>query len=208
MFNICQKCGEYRVDKTILADESVAVCPVCGFRQEFLMLPLFIVTGASCTGKSTVALEMAAKQDRVVVMEADTLWRAEFDQPENNYRDFRETWLRLCKNIGQVGKPVALFGSGIPAHYEQCTEIRYFSTIHYIALVCADAEIEKRLRKRPIWRGSGTNAFVEQQVEFNRWLIANATETEPPISLVDTSTISIDDTVKAVRLWIDERINL
>jgi hypothetical protein len=88
-----------------------AICPKCRFRHEFVRLPLFILTVASGVGKSTVCLALAAKMKDAVVKESDILWRAEFNQPETNYRDYRETWLRVCKNISQAGKPVLLCGA-------------------------------------------------------------------------------------------------
>jgi hypothetical protein len=36
------------------------------------------------------------------MLEADILWRPEFDQPEERCRGFFETWLRLGKNISHV----------------------------------------------------------------------------------------------------------
>ena len=74
----------------------------------------------------------------VVVLDSDILWRAEFDQPETNYREYREIWLRVCKNISQAGKPVVLCGGGEPTQFEQCIERRYFSQLHYLALICDD----------------------------------------------------------------------
>src|SRR5947208_8551387 len=154
MFNVCSNCGEYRADKTIVPGGVYAICPNCRFRYEFVRLPLFILTGASGVGKSTVCLALAAKMKDVVVMESDILWRAEFNQPETDYREYRETWLRVCKNISQAGKPVVLCGVGEPTQFEQCLERRYFSELHYLALICDDQILASRLRNRPTWRVS------------------------------------------------------
>lgn len=205
MFNVCPQCGEYRVDKTILAEENVAVCPVCGFGHKFLRLPLFVLTGASGAGKTTVCLELAAKAKNVVVMESDILWRDEFNQPETDYQNYRETWLRVCKNISQAGKPVVLCGVGIPAQFESRIERRYFSDIHYLALVCEDEILAGRLKNRPQWRGSGADEFVTGQIAFNNWLRENAPKTNPPMDLLDTTNLSIDESLKAVEQWINER---
>lgn len=200
MFNVCPKCAVYCPDKAV--DGVYAICPNCGFRHKFLRLPLFILTGASGVGKSTVCLELAARQNDVVVMESDILWRPEFDQPETNYRDYRETWLRVCKNISQAGRPVVLCGAGVPDQFEQCIERRYFSELHYLALICDAQTLESRLRSRPITRGSHNDECISRQVDFNRWLLENGQHTQPPMTLLDNSEITVDETVAIVERWI------
>ena len=203
MFNVCPNCGEYRADKAIVPEGVYAICPDCCFRYKFIRLPLFILTGASGVGKSTVCLELAARMKDVVVMESDILWRAEFNQPETDYREYRETWLRVCKNISQAGKPVVLCGVGLPSQFEQCIERRYFSELHYLALICDDQILPSRLT----WRGSLKDEYIKEQVAFNRWLVNNAQNTEPPMTLLDTSEITVDETVEKVERWIRSLIN-
>ncbi len=206
MFNVCPNCGDYRVDKAI-APEGYAICPSCLFRHKFIRLPLFILTGASGVGKSTVCLKLAAEMKDVVVMESDILWRPEFNQPETNYRDYRETWLRMCKNISQAGRPVVLCGVGLPNQFEQCIERRYFSELHYLALTCDAQILVSRLRNRPVWRGTHNDECINKQVAFNRWLLDNAQNTEPPMTLLDTSEITVDDTVARVEQWVRSFLN-
>ena len=57
----------------------------------------------------------------------------------------------------------------MPGNIEPCVERRYFSQIHYLALVCDDNELARRLQARPAWRGSGNPAFIDNQIRFNRW---------------------------------------
>jgi broad-specificity NMP kinase len=203
VFNVCPNCGECRADKAIVLEGPYAICPNCRFRQKFIRLPLFILTGSSGVGKSAVCLGLAAKMKDVVVMESDILWRNEFDQPETDYREYRETWLRVCKNISQAGKPVVLCGVGVPTQFEQCIERRYFSELHYLALICDDQILPSRLT----WRGSLTDEYIAEQVLFNRWLLNNAQNTEPPMTLLDTSEITVDETVEKVERWIRSLMN-
>jgi len=202
MFNVCPNCGELRADKIILPDGPYAVCPHCEHRHKFLRLPLFVITGASGVGKSSTCLALVAKTKDFVVMDSDILWRSEFDQPATDYRNYREMWLRVCKNISQAGKPVVLCGASLPEQFEQCIERRYFSEIHYLALVCSDEALESRLRSRPAWRNSSDEEYIKTHVAFNRWLKENARHTEPPMSLLDTSEITIDESVERVEYWI------
>ena len=207
MFNVCPNCGEDRADKAVVPGGSYAVCPNCRHRHPFLRLPLFILTGASGVGKSTVCLALAARTKEVVVMESDILWRAEFDQPATNYREYRETWLRVCKNISQAGRPVVLCGVSEPAQFEQCVERRYFSKLHYLALVCDAESLVSRLRNRPPSRGTSNDECIKKQVAFNRRLIKNARKTKPPMTLVDNSKITVDETVERVERWVRRHMN-
>ena len=202
MFNVCPRCGEYRPDKTILTDVAYAVCPVCEYYHKFLRLPLFVLAGASGAGKSTVCLALAAKAKDFVVLEGDILWRDEYNNPENDYRDFRETWMRLCKNISQSGKPVLLGGAGEPKQFEQCVERRYFSVIHYAALVCDEETLVSRLRRRPAWRKFTDEEGIKPHLIYNRWLKNEGQNITPPIKLLDTSKLTIDESVNEVEQWI------
>jgi hypothetical protein len=143
---------------------------------------------------------------QAVLLDSDILWRPEFNTPETNYQDFFETWLRAGKNISQSGRPVVLFGAGAgaPENIENCIERRYFSQIHYIALVCSDETLSERLRQRPVWRGTHTAAYIKEQIRFNGWFKTYASQ--PVIQLLDTTTASIAETARQVKAWIDEKI--
>ncbi len=204
MMNVCYKCGHYDAAKEIDLTGPYAICPACGYRHPFRRLPLLILCGASGSGKSTVGHHLPRMTQQAVVLDSDILWSAAFDQPETNYRDFYETWLRLAKNIAQAGKPILLISAGgIPENIEPCVERRYFSTTHYLALVCDDAALAARLRQRPAWRQSSESA-IEEHVAFNRWFKANAKEQTPLITLLDTTEDAIERTAARVAAWIEE----
>jgi hypothetical protein len=167
-----------------------------------LRLPLFVITGASATGKTTLCLALQPSLPECVVLECDILWRSEFADPENDYETFRDVWLRLAKNIGQAGRPVVLCGSAVPAQYESRPERRYFAGIHYLALVCDDEELVRRLEARPGWRGSSDKGTVERMLGFNRWLKDSAGTTQPPMRLLDTTQIGVDASVDRTVDWV------
>ena len=201
MFNVCDGCGAYRVDKIIDAAASVAVCPECGHRHTFVRAPLLLVTGASGSGKSTVCRRLTGMLTDVVVLDGDILWAPHFEREPHL---FFETWLRVAKNTAQSGRPVLLFGAGtgVPENMEGCVERRYFSRLHYLALTCDDADLAARLRRRPAWRGSGSDEYIDEHVRFNRWFKEHGRQASPPIELVDTTDDGVDASAARVIDWI------
>jgi hypothetical protein len=125
MFNVCPKCGEYTEIEDIDPAGPFAVCPICHHRHPFAWLPLFVVSGASGTGKSTVCLHLPAALPECVAMETDILLGQVTATPDDNYRSYRNAWLRIAKNIGQGGRPVVLCGTALPDQIEPCPERRY-----------------------------------------------------------------------------------
>jgi hypothetical protein len=199
VFNVCPQCGEYSVEKTIDPSGPYAVCPFCRHAHPFLQQPLFIITGPSGAGKTTICLALVSRLNECVVMESDILWG-------NDSQNYHDMWLRVAKNIGQAGRPVVLCGTALPEHFETCPERRYFSTLYYLAVVCDDALLKDRLKRRPLWRKSNSDDFVEQMLQFNRWLKEHATTTYPPMTLYDSGNHSIQETTKEVAQWIRERL--
>jgi len=205
MFNVCPACGAYEVEKAIEpggAAAAFAGCPRCGHRQRFLRLPLFVVTGASGAGKSALALALPARLPECVTLESDILWGAGFDTTEDGYAAFRGLWLRLAKNVHQAGRPVVLCGSALPEQFEGRPERRYLAAIRYLALVCDERRLAERLRRRPAWRESGGDAFVAEMVRFNGWLGDHAARTSPPMDLLDTSELSVEEATERVAAWV------
>ncbi len=207
MFNVCYKCGQYSVEKEIDPSGPFAICPHCGHRHPFLQLPLFVITGASATGKSTINARLPIIVNECVFLESDILWRPEFINADNEYRHYWDTWLRVAKNVAQGGRPVVLSGSAMPHQLEPCPERRYFADIHYLALVCDDNQLRRRLQKRPSWRESATPEFIEKMVEFNQWFKDNADKTTSPLTLLDTTRLTIKESALAVRRWIRTNLN-
>src|SRR6266699_3015392 len=177
MFNVCLRCGAYTVEKTIDPSRPSHIC-----------------------------LALVPRLQECVVIQSDILWGRVPTTPEDNYRDYRNTWLRVAKNISQAGRPVVLGGTALPDQFEDCPERRYFTTLHYLALVCDDDLLAQRLQDRPAWRQSHTAEFVNNMLEFNRWLKEHAPTTNPPMTLYDTSRRSIPAAVDDIAHWIHHRL--
>lgn len=211
MFNVCWQCGVYRADKTVLPDNgngAKALCPECDHPHPFHRLPLLLISGASGVGKSTICQTLLGRMEEVVLLDSDILWRPEFDTPADNYRAFFEIWLRMAKNIGQAGRPVALFGAGmgVPANLEQCIERRYLGALHFLALTCEDDALARRLRQRPAWRQSHTDEYIASHVQFNRWFKSQAQDPSSPVEIIDTTNHSPQESARLVAAWIKRKL--
>ena len=206
MFNVCPACGQYSVEKDIDPRGPYAICPACGHRHAFRRLPLFVLTGASGSGKTTVALRLPSLLPECVTLETDILWCPQFDTPEDGYRTYRDLWLRLAKNIGQNGRPVVLVGSATPEQFEPSPERRYLADIHYLALVCGPAELTRRLQSRPAWRDSASPAFIERMTAFDEWLATKGPAQQPPIESLDTARLTVEQTAQQVAAWVRQRV--
>ena len=167
--------------------------------------PLFVVTGASGVGKSTTCEELFRREaDKpYLVMESDILWDEPFDTPEDNYRALRTTWMYLCANISQCGKPVVLCGCATPEQFENLPERNLFTDIHYIAVVCSDEALEDRMKNG---RGITEEDWLRVSYNFNRWLKEHAAETDPPITLLDITGKTPAEAAEALEQWILSRL--
>ena len=202
MFNVCPACGEYAEEKTIDPAGPFAICPYCGHRHRFVRLPLFVITGASGSGKTTLCMELVPRMPACIFMESDILWRSEFATPQDDYRSYRNLWLRVAKNISQGGRPVVLCGSAMPDQFEACPERRYFTTLYYLAIVCNEEALTQRLLGRPGWRKSSSPEFVERMVSWNGWLKEHAASTNPRMTLLDNTTLTIEESAACVQRWV------
>jgi gluconate kinase len=166
--------------------------------------PLFIVTGASGIGKSTLCERLFQNESDYVVLEGDILWDERFNTPETNYKAYRQLWLRLCAAISQSGKPVVLCGCVTPEQLEYLEERQLFTKIYYLALVADQQTIEHRMR---VGRQISDEQWLSSSAHFNQWIIDHAAHTEPPMTLLDVSTLTLEEHTKMLHQWIMERLS-
>lgn len=206
MFDVCVNCGEYDPDKPVDPSGPFVLCPSCGYKREFLMLPLFIITGSSGTGKSVIWNTVLASHNRpdVVYLDSDMLWREEFARTGEKVCEYRDLWLYVCCNISQSGRPVALFGSASPEQFENCRTRKYFSRIHYLALTCDAETLRERLRSRPSWRQSSNPAKIEHHIDWNQRFIENEGRATPEYSTLDTSKRTPQECTQDFMVWVSQ----
>jgi gluconate kinase len=157
---------------------------------------MFVITGASGSGKSTIAERLVATIRDPIILDADILWASQMNTPADGYARFRSTWMRLAANIAQGGHSTLLVGAGVPEQYESRPERKYLGPINWLALVASPAVIEARLRARPAWRGID-DVMIETMLAFNGHLAERS-----DMARLDTSHGSIEETERAVAQWL------
>jgi hypothetical protein len=100
---VCPRCASWSLDN---AERQVDVlrCEACGGVVAVNILPLFVVTGASGAGKSTIAPALRSRLRECVVFDKDLIWGASWDQVYNN-------WLRIAYSIAQGGRHTVICGT-------------------------------------------------------------------------------------------------
>jgi hypothetical protein len=113
----------------------------------------------------------------------------------------------MCaNNVEYTGRIKSSIPPGRPPSAPNAvTAIR--SRSHYLALVCADDELERRLRARPGWRRSDSEPFIQTQLDFNRWFVEQGVNGQPPVELLDTTAGDLAQTAQKVGVWIRARLS-
>jgi hypothetical protein len=179
------------------ASREKAQCPVCGSRSDgAARAPLFVVTGASASGKTTIVAPLAAAlAPGCVTFDADLLLDAagalSHGQPID-WTAFHAALLAVAHGVAQSGRATVLLAPLGPGTLEPLPARRWIGDIRYLVLDCPDDVRRQRMAARPSWRLHD----VEEQVSWGRWLRANVPDR------VDTTRGTPADSAKAVASWV------
>ncbi len=192
---VCPNCGANALTLAEGCPNSTC-CTECGQTTPANILPLFVVTGASGSGKTTVIPELRCRLPECVVFDKDLLWgRAAGEHFTNN-------WLRIAYSIAQGGRHTIICGTIMPWDIDACPDLGLVGTVHFLNLHCRDEIREQRLRERPPWRQSSPE-FINEHKQFARWLVNNASlKYDPPMPTVDTSTTPVAEVASAIAQWV------
>jgi hypothetical protein len=150
-------------------------------------MPLFIVTGASGVGKTTVMHELRSLLPEFDVLSTDIdnfgTTAAKLDYP-----DRYNLLLHFANAVAMSGRGTIICGTVMPWDVEKCDKYDNFSAICFINLHCDDAARNNRLRNREdkaIWNDD----MLKQHEQFAQWLLDNAeTEYNPPMPTIYTTS--------------------
>jgi hypothetical protein len=190
----CMNCGPgVAVER---CDGAVLRCPRCGDEQQVPDLPLFVVTGASGTGKSTVTGPLRRQLPDCEVFDTDALLHV----AALGLDAYRGTWLRLAHDIALNGRVTVLAGSLLPGQLEPLPGRKLIGPIRFCTLDCPDDVIAERLRSRPSWRGASEETVIAEHQRFAAWLRARIRP------CYDTSVLSPAETAGQIAAWVRQDI--
>jgi hypothetical protein len=157
-------------------------------------LPLFIVTGASGSGKSYVIPELRKVLPEFEIFDLD--WLSPFTG--DDWQKLRNIWLRVARGIAAGGRLTMLCGTMMPRDVEQCVDYSCFSKIYYLNLHCHDRIRDERLRARK-WEES----LITEHLTFAAWLLKHAdSDYDPPMPTIDTSETEPAEVALQIKDWV------
>jgi hypothetical protein len=193
MPHYCQTCQE---PKLMSPAAGIARCDTCGAEDAAAVLePVFIVCGASGSGKTTILPELLrAVRGECIVFDVDWLGDPFSRHPgagsASQWPVIRDVWLHVAHGVAQNGLPTLLLGPFIPEHLENLVGRRWVGDIHYLVLDCPEDERIRRLQSRPQWRLRD----VDDQLAFAGWLRRNLS---PVVNTSGMTPAAVADEVAA-----------
>jgi chloramphenicol 3-O-phosphotransferase len=198
---VCPACESPTTGAEVDPARRVLLCDLCGAVTPFRLLPpLLFLTGASGAGKTTLYRQLVGRVPEAVLIDADLLWSVNpaHDDPASGYRAFRALILHLAERLAANGRPVLVEGTCTPDQYETLGERWYFSKTAYLAVVCEDETLRRRLAARPGWRRGRQD--LEPMLQLNQAF--RQQRLDPAPSLLDTTARSVEECAAELHDWI------
>ena len=193
----CLDCGpDAALERHGGAGRALLRCPRCGGRQRIPALPLFLVTGASGSGKTTIIGQLRSRLPECDVFEID----ATLQVAALGWEVWRNTWLRVVHEVALNGRVSVLCGSLQPDQLKDLPARRLIGPVHCCVLDCPDAVRARRLLARPAWRGTSTDTAIANHQRYAAWLRANV---DP---CFDTSLLTPGEVASQVAAWVRRQL--
>jgi hypothetical protein len=179
-------------------------CRSCG--RTWLRLPLFVLNGATGVGKSTVGEAAMPLVPECVHVDGDLFWSNDYFGHRDAVARYYAHCLRIAVELSQSGRPVVFRGANNPDRWHGHALTTYFTGIHYLGLV-ADPEVhEQRLRARELPDDVSLHPEFPHFLNHNRWIREYAADTDPPMTLLDVTTLPPADAAEQVAAWVRARL--
>ncbi len=157
-------------------------------------LPLFIVTGASGSGKTYVVQELRKVMPDFDVFDPDHL--VEFIG--HDWEKMRNIWLRVARNIAQSGRMTIICGSMMPWDIEKCVDFPFFKHVYYLNLHCNEETRALRLRER-----NWSEEMIQDHKEFAQALLDIADKDfNPAMPTIDTTDTDVTLVASQIKEWV------
>ncbi|WP_308638206.1 AAA family ATPase [Paenibacillus silvisoli] len=167
-------------------------------------LPLFIVTGASGAGKTTVMHELRSLCPDFVMLSTDD---DNFGSTNLDYQDRYNVLLHLAAAAAKSKIGTIICGTVMPWDAQKCDSYQEFSEVCFINLHCDDETRNRRLRSRAD-KDTWTDDMLKAHQEFAQWLLANAaTAYNPPMPTIDTTAAPPAEVAKQINAYVREKWN-
>ncbi|WP_280140353.1 AAA family ATPase [Paenibacillus jilunlii] len=159
-------------------------------------MPLFIVTGASGSGKTYVIKELRRMMPDFDIFDPDNL--VEFIG--HDWEKMRNIWLRVALNIAQSGRMTIICGTMMPWDIEKCADVPFFKHVYYLNLHCDEETREKRLHLRG-W----PEEEIQNHINFAKRLLEIADEVyNPPMPTIDTTDTDVTEVASQIKDWVQQ----
>lgn len=156
--------------------------------------PIFLITGASGSGKTTVIPELLKHCTEYIILDLDAMYG-----PLNDWILIKNIWIYVAKQMSLNGRTTILCGTFMPEEYEKMDLKDYF-TPYFIGLYCDDRTRELRLQARG-W----SDELINDHKEFNDWILNNAdTAFSPSMPLINTTESSPSVVAAEIKRLVDQ----
>jgi hypothetical protein len=176
------------------------VCPHCGHSSVAPRLPVLVVTGAAASGKSTIGAALAELPD-LLALDGDVLasGAAAVSGGRRDYPAFWRYLLHVAEEVHNNGLVPAYCCICLPDQVLGTPAVRGFSGVHFLALVCGEDELRRRILTRV---GTDTSpANIDFHLAFNRELSHVTVEAPHSLTIVDTTGRTARQTVDVACRW-------
>ncbi|WP_284646594.1 AAA family ATPase [Paenibacillus silviterrae] len=169
-------------------------------------IPLFIVTGASGVGKTTVMGELRTTMPEFDVFSTD-IDNFGTTASKLEYQDRFNILFHFANAVAKSGRGTIICGTLMPWAAEKCDTYNKFSEVCFINLHCDDATRNNRLRNRGD-KANWTDEKLKEHEEFAQWLINNAeTAYIPPMPTIDTTSPPPSQVAEQIKRYVLSKWN-